>query len=127
MEAFTHRIIDKLDDRKGRILASGGVVFGSADELLQDWMLRERKWVESDLTVAKAAPFEYDAPEFSFDILDDTGFRLDELRGAISICIHVDECGNMPSRSPRWLIGVDFKLEDYPAPVHRIVARIGDR
>jgi hypothetical protein len=62
-----------------------------------------------------------------FDVLDDTGFILEQLQGVIDITVHVDKQGATPSRAPRWLVNLDFDPEDYSAPVGRIVARIEHR
>jgi hypothetical protein len=62
----------------------------------------------------------------TFDILDDTGFLLEQIRGDVSIAITVDADGRVPSRSPRWLVDLQFDPDDYSAPPSRIIARIED-
>jgi hypothetical protein len=126
LEAFTHRKHDNDDGRHGLIRAAGRVTFGTPEELLSDWVSTWRKPARTIPTVADKAPFSRRAPRLVFEILDDTGFLLEQLRGDIDITIHVDEHGCTPSRAPRWVVNLDFDPDDYSAPVSRIVARIED-
>jgi hypothetical protein len=127
LEAFTHRKQDEDDARHGLICAAGRVTFGTPEELLADWVSTWRNPPTTSPTVAAKAPFSRDAPELMFDVLDHTGFMLEQLRGDIDITVHVDKHGGAPSRAPRWLVNLDFDPDDYSAPVSRIVARIEDR
>lgn len=127
LEAFKHRKGDKDDGRHGLIRAAGRVTFGTPEELLADWVSTWRKPARTTPTVADKAPFSRQAPSLTFDVLDDTGFLLEQLRGNVSITVHVDERGHTPSRAPRWVVNLDFDPDDYSAPVSRIVARVEDR
>lgn len=127
LEAFKHRKGDKDDGRHGLIRAAGRVTFGTPEELLADWVSTWRKPATTPPTVASKAPFSRYAPDLMFDVLDDTGFLLEQLGGKISVTVHVDERGRTPSRAPRWAVNLDFDPDDYSAPVSRIVARVEDR
>ena len=127
LEAFTHRKQDDDEARHGLIRAAGRVTFGTPEELLADWVSTWRKPVTTTPTVAAKAPFSRSTQHLMFDILDDTGFLLEQIRGDININVHVDERGRTPSRAPRWLVNLDFDPDDYSAPISRIVARIEDR
>ena len=72
------------------------------------------------------APFSRRTPNLMFDILDDTGFMLEQVRGDIDITIHVDQRGQAPSRAPRWLLDLRFDPDDCSAPPSRIIARVED-
>lgn len=127
LEAFAHRKEDEDDAQRGLIRAAGRVTFGTPDKLLADWVSTWRNPPHTTPTVAAKAPFSRDAPNLMFDVLDDTGFILEQLRGDIDITVHVDKHGDTPSRAPRWLVNLDFKPDDYSAPVGRIMARIEDQ
>jgi len=122
-EAFTHRC-DRPDERLGQIRASGRVTFGTPDQLFADWVSRRRYPTRRSSTLADAVPFIQSSPDFVFDILDSTGFLLDQIGGEVDIHIHVDERGQAPSRVPRWLIDLRFDPSDYSVAPDRIIARI---
>ena len=127
IEAFTHRKYpDKEDTRLGLILAAGRVTFGTPEELLADWVSTWRHPAKTSPTVADKAPFSRRTPNLMFDILDDTGFLLEQVRGDIDITIHVDQRGQAPSRAPRWLLDLRFDPDDCSAPPSRIIARVED-
>jgi hypothetical protein len=127
IEAFTHRKYGDQDDaRLGLIRAAGRVTFGTPEELLADWVSTWRQPPRTTPTVADKAPFSRDTPKLMFDILDDTGFLLEQVRGDIGITVHVDERGHGPSRAPRWLLALEFDPDDYSAPASRIIARLED-
>lgn len=127
LEAFQHRKDDDDEGRYGLIVASGRVIYGTPEELLADWVATWQRPARTTPTVADKAPFSRQTPRLTFDVLDDTGFMLEQLRGDVDITIHVDEHGKTPSRAPRWLVNLAFDPDDYSAPVSRIVARIEDR
>jgi hypothetical protein len=127
MDAFTHQAeSDDASKRFGQLRVSGRVTFGSPEELLEDWVSTWRRPVSKAPTVIDKAPFSRPAPNLVFDILDDTGFLLEQIRGDISIEVPVDASGRAPSRSPRWLVDLEFKPDDYSAPPNRVIARIED-
>lgn len=127
IEAFTHRKFGDQDDtRLGLIRAVGRVTFGTPEELLADWVSTWRQPPRTTPTVADKAPFSRGTPTVTFDILDDTGFLLEQIRGDIDITVHVDERGHGPSRAPRWLLDLKFDPDDYSAPPSRIIGRLED-
>jgi hypothetical protein len=127
VEAFTHRkYADQDDTRLGLIRASGRVTFGTPEELLADWVSTWRQPPWTTPTVANKAPFSRSTPHLMFDILDDTGFLLEQIRGDVNITVHVDERGHTPSRAPRWLLDLHFDPDDYSAPPSRIIGRLED-
>jgi hypothetical protein len=127
IEAFTHRKDGDQDDtRLGLIRAAGRVTFGAPDDLLADWVSSWRQPPANTPTVANKAPFSRGTPNLMFDVLDDTGFLLEQIRGDIDITVHVDECGHAPSRAPRWLLDLRFDPDGYSAPPSRIIGRLED-
>ncbi len=128
LAAFTHRDDDNSggDERYGQVRASGRVTFGSAEEILADWVSTRRGENRTAPTVLSEAPFTRPAPNLVFDILDDTGFLLEEISGRIYIRIPVDANGHTPSRAPRWLVDCSFYPGNYSAPPSRVIARVGD-
>lgn len=114
MDAFTHQADgDDGSIRLGQLRGSGRVTFGSPEELLEDRVSTWRGPVIRTPTVDDKPPFSRPAPSLLFDILDDTGFLLEQIRGDISIDIPVDANGHTPARTPRWLIDVSFDPDDY--------------
>jgi hypothetical protein len=126
IEAFTHRKDAREDDTSlGQIRAAGRATFGSAEDILNDWVSTWHDPPRTIPTVTSKAPFSFDVPDIVFDVLDDSGFLLEQVRGDIGITVHVDEHGNPPSRVPRWLLDLEFDPDDYSAPPRRIIGRIG--
>jgi hypothetical protein len=126
LEAFQHRADDKGDGQHGLIRATGRVTFGTPEELLADWVSTWKDPPRAAPTVASKAPFSREAPTLVFDVLDDTGFILEQLRGGIDVDVRVDKGGRTPSRVPPWLVNLEFDPDGYSAPVGRIIARIED-
>jgi hypothetical protein len=127
IDAFTHQAESRdRTKRLGQIQLSGRVAFGSPEELLADWVSTWRGEIRKTPTVVNKAPFGRPAPNIIFDILDDTGFLLEQIRGDISIDVPVDKNGRTPSRTPRWLIDRSFDPDDYSATLSRVIARIGN-
>jgi hypothetical protein len=127
MTAFTYGDDDDGDHAgKGLIRASGRVTFGSPEELLEDWVSTWRYEIRKPPTVQNKAPFARPVPNLAFDILDETGFLLEQGRGEIGISIPVNETGQTPSRNPTWLVDYGFQLRDFTAPPSRIIVRIED-
>ena len=116
LDAFTHQAENgNPTKRLGQVRLSGRVAFGSPEELLKDWVSTWRDPIRKTPTVIDKAPFTRPAPNIIFDILDDTGFLLEQIRGDVSIHVPVDENGRRPSRTPRWLIDRSFDPDDYSA------------
>jgi hypothetical protein len=125
LDAFTHQAENgNPTNRLGQVRLSGRVAFGSPEELLEDWVSTWRSPIRKAPTVIDKAPFTRPAPNIIFDILDDTGFLLEQIRGDVSIHVPVDENGRTPSRTPRWLIDRSFDPDDYSATPSRVIARI---
>lgn len=127
MDAFTHQASsDDPSARFGHLRVAGRATFGSPEELLADWVSTWRGPVTKAPTVMDKAPFDRPTPNLVFDVLDDTGFLLEQIQGDISIYIPVDADGRTPSRAPRWLVDHEFEPDEYSAPVGRIIARLED-
>lgn len=127
MTAFTYGD----DDRDyhlghGLIRASGRVLFGSPEELLADWVSTWRGDIRKTPTVQDKAPFSRPAPNLIFDILDESGFLLEQGRGEVGIRIPVNDAGRTPSRNPSWLVDYTFNTEDFSAPPSRVIVRAED-
>jgi hypothetical protein len=105
------------DDRdyhlgSGRVRASGRVQIGSPEELLAECRGR--------------APFSRPTPNLTFDILDESGFLLEQGVGEVDISIPVNGAGQTPSRKPSWLVDYRFSHEDFSAPPSRVIVRVID-
>ncbi|OYN79554.1 hypothetical protein CG716_11660 [Mycolicibacterium sphagni] len=125
IDAFTHRAENEDPAKRlGQIRLSGCVEFGTPEDLLADWVSTWQRPIGKTPTVADKAPFARPAPRFSFEILDETDFLLEQIRGDVSIDVPVDKNGRTPSRVPRWLIDLSFDLGDYSASPNRVIARI---
>jgi hypothetical protein len=126
MVAFTH--CNSNGKRAyGQTLASGRVVFGSGADVFAECVVSERERTRKPRTLLSTAPFWRSAPTILFDVLDQTGFLLETVRSYFNIEIRVDEEGQTPSRSPRWLVNRKFDLSNYTAPPNRVIARIEAR
>jgi hypothetical protein len=128
LTAFTYGDNDR-DYHMGRgsIRASGRVLFGSPDELLADWVSTWRRGPrEKTPTVRDKAPFSRPAPNLAFEILDESGFLLEQGHGEVDIHIPVNEAGLTPSRNPSWLVDYRFSDEDFSAPPSRVIVRAID-
>lgn len=109
-----------------RVRASGRVTFGSPEDLLADWVSTWTREIRQVPTVLSKAPFTRPVPQIVFDILDESGFLLEQVRGEINISIPVDEQGRTPSRNPTWIIDKDLEISSYSAPLSRVIARVED-
>jgi hypothetical protein len=128
VDAFTHQAENgNPTKRLGQMRMSGRVTFGTPEELLAEWVSTWRGAIRGTPTVADKAPFERYAPNVSFEVLDETGFLLEQATGDVSIDIPVDKNGHTPSRVPRWLIDLSFDTDDFSAKPDRVIARIEDR
>lgn len=126
LDAFTHhRYCRDQSERYGEVRMSGRVVFGSREELLADYTSGWPPESGGRIKVKDRAPFETGVPNVVFEILDDTGFLLEQINGRISIYVPVDENGRTPARTPRWLIDSFFWPDSYSATPTRVIARIG--
>ncbi|MEZ5130333.1 MAG: hypothetical protein R2763_01205 [Mycobacterium sp.] len=105
--------------------AEGTFEFGSAEDLLAAYVDRN-DWADDGATVKDSAPFEVDVPEIRFEILDDTGFLLDDRTCQFYGHIPVDEQGNVPRRQPRWIGRDVIDIDDLPGDPHRVVVRVID-
>lgn len=113
---------------RGSIRASGRVLFGSPDELLADWVSTWRRGPRETTppTVKDKAPFSRPTPKLTFEILDDSGFLLEQGHAEVDIHIPVNEAGQTPSRNPNWLVDLKFSDEDFSAPASRVIVRVID-
>ena len=99
--AYTHQAdSDDPTKRFGQLRVSGRATFGSPEELLEDRVSTWRYPVRKTPTVIDKAPFSRPTPNLAFDILDDTGFLLEQIRGNISIVITVDANGHARPAAP---------------------------
>lgn len=105
--------------------AEGIFEFGGPEDLLKCY-LGESEWDDEDATVVGTAPFEVDVPEIKFEILDESGFLLEDRTCTFSGHIPVDEHGNVPRRQPRWIGRDVIDLDDLPGEPSRVVVRVID-
>lgn len=127
IKAFTYGDDDRdFHANQGLIRASGRVLFGSPEELLADWVSTWRGEVRKPPTVLSKAPFSRPSPSLTFDIIDESGFLLDQGRGDIRVHVPVNAAGQVPSRNPSWLVDCHFSPENYSAPPSKVVVRIED-
>ncbi|GAA4824247.1 hypothetical protein [Tomitella cavernea] len=103
----------------------GSFEFGSAEDLLKTYLGR-LDWENDGSTVKDFAPFEVDVPEITFEILDDSGFLLDDRPCTFYGHIPVDAQGATPRRQPRWIGRSVIDIADLPGDPHRVVVRVID-
>lgn len=103
----------------------GTVEFGSAEDLLKSYM-GQHDWMDQGSTVKDSAPFEVPVPEIRFEILDETGFLLDDRTCKFYGHIPVDDQGAIPCRQPRWIGRDVIDISDLPGDPHRVVVRLTD-
>jgi hypothetical protein len=103
----------------------GTFEFRSAENLLKA-CLDQTAWEDPQSTVKDSAPFEVNVPEIRFEILDNTGFLLDERTCRFYGRIQVDGEGNVPRRQPRWIGRNVLDISDLPGDPHRVVVRVTD-
>ncbi|MFE3105167.1 hypothetical protein [Nocardia tengchongensis] len=104
----------------------GTFEFGSAEDLLKEYCNQNGSRSYGS-TVKDCAPFEVNVPEIGFEILDDTGFLLDDRTRRFYGHIPVDDQGNIPRRQPRWIARNVVDVSNLPGDPHRVVVRVADR
>jgi hypothetical protein len=121
-----HAYVSKGDYKSTLTMHTEGTFqFGSAEDLLK--VYRDRcDWVDQAATVKDSAPFEVAVPEIRFEVLDDTGFLLDDRISKFHGHIPVDDHGKVPRRQPRWIGRKVIDLSDLPGDPHRVVVRVTD-
>ncbi|QRY47375.1 hypothetical protein JVX93_11595 [Mycolicibacterium boenickei] len=124
--AVAHAYISNGDYRTTLTMhAEGTFEFGSAEDLLKAYADRH-DWVDDESTVNDSAPFEVDVPEVKFEILDDTGFPLNNRTCRFYGHIPIDDEGNVPRRRPRWIGRDVIDISKLPGDPHRVVVRVTD-
>jgi hypothetical protein len=124
--AVAHAYLSKWrSDATLTVHTEGTFEFGSAEDLLKTYLSR-RDWGGRGWTLEDAAPFEVDVPKIKFEILDETGFLLDDRRFMFYGHIPVDEQGNVPGRPARWIGRDVMDISKLPGDPHRVVVRATD-
>ncbi len=103
----------------------GTFEFGSAEDLLKAYLDRN-DWEDPRSTVKDSAPFEVAVPEIKFEILDATGFLLDDRICRLYGHIPVDAEGKVPPRQPRWICRDVVDVDGLAGAPQRVVARVTD-
>ena len=103
----------------------GTFEFGSAEDLLKAYLDRN-DWEDPRSTVKDSAPFEVAVPEITFEILDATGFLLDDRICRLYGHIPVDAEGKVPPRQPRWICRDVVDVDGLAGAPQRVVARVTD-
>jgi hypothetical protein len=121
-----HAYVSKGDYRSTLAVHTEGTFeFGCAEDLLKAY-LGQHDWEDHGSTVKGSAPFEVDVPKIRFEILDDTGFLLEDRTCKFYGHIPVDGQGNVPRRQPRWIGRDVVDIGDLPGDPHRVVVRVTD-
>ncbi|OMC31234.1 hypothetical protein A5740_15500 [Mycobacterium sp. GA-1841] len=124
--AIAHAYLSKGDYRTTlTVHAEGTFEFGSAECLLKAYVDRH-DWADGESTVKDSAPFEVDVPEVKFEILDDSGFLLDNRTCRFHGHIPIDDQGSVPRRQPRWIGRDVIDISKLPGDPHRVVVRVTD-
>lgn len=113
------------DDGEVRIHLEGVFEYGSAEELLADYLAAE-DWRDRDAPLGDTVPFEVDVPGFVVEVMDATGFLLDNRTLQPHGHIPVGEAGKLPGRPPRWAVQANIDLDDMAGVPSRVVVRIQD-
>lgn len=103
----------------------GAFEFGTAEDLLKAYLDRRDRG-DPRSTVEDYAPFEVDVPEIRFEILDDTGFLLENRICKLYGHIPVDDQGSVPRRQPRWVGRSVINMDNLPGYPQRVVVRVTD-
>ncbi|MFE3195413.1 hypothetical protein ACFXHA_40870 [Nocardia sp. NPDC059240] len=103
----------------------GTFEFGSVEDLLKGYRT-QNDWDDHGSTVMDYAPFEVNVPQVRFEILDGTGFLLNDRTCSFYGYIPVDNLGNVPRRQPRWIGRRVFDVSDLPGDPYRVVVRVTD-
>jgi len=123
---IAHAFVSKKDNESTLTVHTEGTFqFGGSEDLLK--VYRDRHdWVDRVATVKDSVPFEVAVPEIRLEILDCTGFLLDDRTCDFGGHIPVDYQGNVPGRQPRWIGRTVFAISDLPGDPHRVVVRVTD-
>lgn len=105
--------------------AEGIFEFGTADELFKVYLDRN-DWEDPTTTLKDSIPFEVAVPHVKFEILDDTGFLLDDRGGGLYGHIPVNDQGGVPVRRPRWIARNVVDIDDLAGDPKRVVVRFTD-
>ncbi|GJO33940.1 hypothetical protein NJB1507_46210 [Mycobacterium marinum] len=121
-----HAYVAKGDYRSTlTVHAEGTFEFGGAEDLLKAY-LGQHDWEDRGSTVKDCTPFDVDVSKIRFEILDDTGFLLEDRTCNFYGHIAVDDQGIVPRRQPRWIGRDVIDLDDLPGDPHRVVVRVTD-
>lgn len=124
--AAAHAYVSRFQDKTTLTIHTEGIFeFGSAQDLLKAHLERS-EWADPSSTVEDCAPFEVDVPEIKFEILDATGFLLDDRTCRLYGHIPVDGEGNIPRRQPRWIYRDVVDTSNLPGEPQRVVVRVSD-
>jgi hypothetical protein len=125
--ARLRRGMERYDDDSGdvRVHLEGLFEFGSADELLTDFVSSDPS-NEHRVKDKDKYPIEVSLPNVEVEVLDGTGFLLGKKKISFLGRVRVAESGGLPGRHPRWLAYVGELLEDYAGEPARVLARFVD-
>ncbi|MEV7113205.1 hypothetical protein [Streptomyces anulatus] len=122
-------IVGKKRDATVQVRLGGFAEFGSARELLADFIAME-SWrgdePDDDYDVEDECPFEVSMPGIAVEVLDDTDFLLDKCEVSLYGRVPVGEGAALPSRQPRWIAQCSFDLDDLSGVPTRVVVRVLD-
>ncbi|MFY0514836.1 hypothetical protein ACOMD4_31275 [Streptomyces anulatus] len=122
-------IVGKKRDATLQVRLGGFAEFGSARELLADFIAME-SWrgdePGDDYDVEDECPFEVSMPGIAVEVLDDTDFLLDKCEVSLYGRVPVGEGAALPSRQPRWIAQCSFDLDDLSGVPTRVVVRVLD-
>lgn len=107
------------DDRFLQLLLSGGVQLCGLDE--------EREEYRSGLEYRRDRSYRYtedhELPTLGIEILDESGFLLEEKDEAVRLQAEVDRLDGPPMRQPRWIYAERFPFDRYSDVPARVIAR----
>ncbi|MFC8623216.1 hypothetical protein [Streptomyces anulatus] len=122
-------VVGKKRDATLQVRLGGFAEFGSARELLADFIAME-SWrgdePGDDYDVEDECPFEVSMPGIAVEVLDDTDFLLDKCEVSLYGRVPVKEGAALPSRQPRWIAQCSFDLDDLSGVPTRVVVRVLD-
>ncbi|MFD6477356.1 hypothetical protein ACFWEH_28085 [Streptomyces anulatus] len=122
-------VVGKKRDATLQVRLGGFAEFGSARELLADYIAME-SWrgdePGDDYDVEDECPFEVSMPGIAVEVLDDTDFLLDKCEVSLYGRVPVGEGAALPSRQPRWIAQCSFDLDDLSGVPARVVVRVLD-
>ncbi|MEV7656448.1 hypothetical protein AB0O39_19985 [Streptomyces anulatus] len=122
-------VVGKKRDATLQVRLGGFAAFGSARELLADFIAME-SWrgdePGDDYDIEDECPFEVSMPGIAVEVLDDTDFLLDKREVSLYGRVPVGEGAALPSRQPRWIAQCSFDLDDLSGVPTRVVVRVLD-